>query len=162
VPESWSSRFDRWRLNWFPAYRATGARITYIADDWLEVRVRLPLTWRTRNYVGTIFGGSLYGAVDPIYMVMLIRALGPEYVVWDQAATIRFLRPGRSTLHATFRLEPDTVAAMAADARVQGRITRDFQIELRDGEGTVCFQCTKTIHVRWKLAPREAGAARGR
>jgi acyl-coenzyme A thioesterase PaaI-like protein len=162
VPESWSSRFDRWRLNWFPAYRGTGARITYIADDWLEVRVRLPLTWRTRNYVGTIFGGSLYGAVDPIYMVMLIRALGPEYVVWDQAATIRFLRPGRSTLHATFRLEPEAVAGIAADARIQGRTTRDFRIELTDGEGRVCFQCTKTIHVRWSLAPMEPGAARGR
>lgn len=157
MPESWSSRFDRWRLNWFPAYRGTGARITYIADDWLEVGVRVPLNWRTRNYVGTIFGGTLYGAVDPIYMVMLIRALGPEFVVWDQAATIRFLRPGRSTLRATFRLDAATVAGIASDARAQGRITRDFQIELRDSDGTVCFQCTKTIHIRWKLARREAG-----
>ena len=152
MPESWASRFDRWRLNWFPAYRATGARITYIADDWLEVRVRLALTWRTRNYVGTIFGGSLYGAVDPIYMVMLIRALGPEFVVWDQAATLRFLRPGRSTLQATFRLEADAVAAIAADARAQGRVTRDFEIELVDAEGRVCFTCTKTIFVRKALA----------
>jgi hypothetical protein len=31
-----------------------------------EVRVRVPLGWRTRNYVGTIFGGSMYGAVDPL------------------------------------------------------------------------------------------------
>lgn len=43
-----------------------------------EVRIRLPLSRRTRNYVGTIFGGSLYGALDPIYMIMLIKALGPE------------------------------------------------------------------------------------
>jgi acyl-coenzyme A thioesterase PaaI-like protein len=52
-------------------------RVTYIAADWREVRIQLPLNWRTRNYVGTIFGGSLYGAVDPIYMIMLIKALGP-------------------------------------------------------------------------------------
>jgi len=148
VAESWASRFDRWRLNWFPAYRATGARITYIADDWLEVRVRLPLTWRTRNYVGTIFGGSLYGAVDPIYMVMLIRALGREFVVWDQAATIRFLRPGRSTLRATFRLEPEAVAEIAAAARAEGRVNREFETELVDAEGRVCLACTKTIFIR--------------
>lgn len=152
MAESWASRFDRWRLNWFPAYRATGARITYIADDWLEVRVRLALTWRTRNYVGTIFGGSLYGAVDPIYMVMLIRALGPEFLVWDQAATIRFLRPGRSTLHATFRLEPGQVAAIAADARAQGRVTRELEAALVDAEGRTCFACTKTIYVRHRAA----------
>ncbi len=159
MPESWASRFDRWRLNWFPAYRATGARITYIAADWLEVRVRLPLTWRTRNYVGTIFGGSLYGAVDPIYMVMLIRALGPEFVVWDQAATIRFLRPGRSTLHATFRLGPEQVATIAAAARAEGRVTREFQVELVDGEGQPCFACTKTIYIRDKSATGQSRPA---
>jgi acyl-coenzyme A thioesterase PaaI-like protein len=92
MPESWPTRLARWRCNWFPAYRATGARITYIAADWREVRIRLPLSRRTRNYVGTIFGGSLYGALDPIYMIMLIKA-GPDYTVWDKAATIRFLRP---------------------------------------------------------------------
>ena len=81
MPESWPTRLARWRFNWFPAYRATGARITYIAADWREVRIRLPLSRRTRNYVGTIFGGSLYGALDPIYMIMLIKALGSEPTV---------------------------------------------------------------------------------
>ncbi|HMU60694.1 MAG TPA: DUF4442 domain-containing protein [Gemmatimonadales bacterium] len=156
MPESWRSRLLRWRFNWFPAYRGTGARVTYIADDGYEVRVRLPLSWRTRNYVGTIFGGSLYGAIDPFYMVMLIRLLGPEYIVWDQAATIRFLRPGRSTLHATFRLDPETVATIAAEARAGGPITREFDVELLDAEGQVCCACTKTVYVRWKGL--EAGA----
>ncbi len=156
MPESWRSRLLRLRLNWIPAYRGTGARIAFISDDFLEVRIRLPLSWRTRNYVGTIFGGSLYGAIDPIYMVMLIRALGPEFVVWDKAASLRFLRPGRSTLHATFRLDAGTVAGIAAEARAAGRMTRDFEIELVDAEGQVCFACTKTIHVRWKSAERSA------
>jgi len=150
MPESWRSRLLRWRFNWIPAYRGSGARITYIADDGLEVRVRLPLSWRTRNYVGTIFGGSLYGAIDPIYMVMLIRLLGPEFVVWDEAASIRFLRPGRSTLYATFRLDRETVAAMAADARAASPIRRDFKVELVDGAGQVCFDCIKTVYVRYR------------
>ena len=40
-----------------PAYRRTGARITYIAGDLREVRIKLQLNWKIRNYVGTIFGG---------------------------------------------------------------------------------------------------------
>lgn len=92
----------RWAFNFFPAFRGTGAWITYIAWDYLEVRVRLPLSWRTRNYVGTIFGGSMYAAVDPFFMIMLIKRLGPRYVVWDKAASIRFRKPGRSTLYARF------------------------------------------------------------
>src|SRR5262249_50738923 len=39
VRESWKSRVMRWRFNLFPAWRGTGARIDYIAEDWREVRV---------------------------------------------------------------------------------------------------------------------------
>ena len=52
MPETWRTRLTRWGFNLFPAYLGTGARLTYIAADWSEVRVRLPLNWRTRNYVG--------------------------------------------------------------------------------------------------------------
>src|SRR5947209_17300540 len=112
MPESAKSRLMRWKMNLFPAYRGTGARVAHIAADFSEVRVRLPLNWRTRNYVGTIFGGSLYGAVDPVYMIMLMFRLGNEYIVWDKSASIRFLRPGRTTLHATFRIDDAELAAI--------------------------------------------------
>ena len=103
--ESFRTRAFRWAFNFWPCYRGTGARVTYIASDWREARIRLPLSLWTRNYVGTIFGGSLYASVDPFFMIMLINILGPDYVVWDKAASIRFKRPGRSTLVATFRLD---------------------------------------------------------
>src|SRR3990170_5947540 len=96
--ESLRSRLLRWKFNFFPALRGTGARVTYISEDYREVRVKLPLNWRTRNYVGTIYGGGLYGAGDPFFMVMLIRNLGPGYVVLDKAATNRLLKPGPSPL----------------------------------------------------------------
>jgi len=146
VPESWTTRLARWGFNWFPAYRGVGARIEYVASDWKEVRIRLPLSWRTRNYVGTIFGGSLYGAVDPIYMIM------PDYVVWDKAATIRFKKPGRSTLRATFRLEDAELDALRADVLRDGRTERTYVVELKDGDGNVCMSCDKLLTV--KARPR--------
>ncbi len=115
MTESWRTRLRRWGFNFFPAYRGTGARITYIAADWREIRIKLPLNWRTRNYVGTIYGGSMYAAVDPIYMIMLIKLLGPGYVVWDKAASIRFRKPGKRTLTARFVVdEAETEAIKAA------------------------------------------------
>jgi acyl-coenzyme A thioesterase PaaI-like protein len=148
--ESWATRRARWAFNWFPAYRGTGARIEYIAADWLEVRVRLPLSWRTRNYVGSIFGGSLYGAVDPVYMLMLIHALGPEYIVWDKAAVIRFIRPGRTTLRATFRVTPEILEEIRQETRLRGKLDRDFAVSLTDAAGVVHATCVKTVYVRWK------------
>src|SRR5512146_275198 len=112
MPESLRTRVERHAFNLFPAYRGTGGRVRYIAADWREGRVEIPLSWRTRNYVGTIFGGSLYGAVDPIHMLMLIRNLGRGYQVWDKAAAIRFRRPGRGTLSARFLLEEAELGAI--------------------------------------------------
>jgi hypothetical protein len=147
VPESWESRVARWRFNWFPAYRGTGARVLHIGRDWTEVRVAVPLSWRTRNYVGTTFGGSIYGAVDPIYMVMLIRNLGRDYVVWDKAAAIRFRRPGRTTLYATFRLEPAVLEGIRLELAAAPRLDRVFTVELTDAAGLVHAIVDKTIHV---------------
>jgi acyl-coenzyme A thioesterase PaaI-like protein len=148
--ESWRTRLARWGFNWFPAYRSTGARITYIASDWSEVRVRLPLNWWTRNYVGSIFGGSMYGAVDPVYMVMLIKILGEGYVVWDKAATIRFRQPGREQLYATFRLAPAEVASIRADVDQTGRVEREFNVELVNAAGEVHVTCQKVLTIRRK------------
>lgn len=148
--ESFESRVMRWKFNLFPAYRGTGARVTYIADDFREVRVKLPLSLRSRNAVGTIFGGSMYGAADPIYMIMLMRNLGRDFVVWDKAATIRFRRPGRTTLFATFRLDQSELDAIHAATASGEPVDRTYNVELVDAEGTVHASIEKIIYVRKK------------
>ncbi len=137
-------------FNFFPAYRGTGGRIVYIADDFSEVRVKLPLNWRTRNYVGTIYGGSIYASVDPIYMLMLIHILGPEYIVWDKAAKIRFRKPGKDTLYVDFKLsqqEIDEIKLLAEDAKSVDRI---YDLELKDKNGVVHAQIEKTLYIAKK------------
>jgi hypothetical protein len=156
MPESFASRRLRWGFNLIPAYRGTGARVTYISDDYREVRVELPLSWRTRNYVGTIFGGSLYGAVDPVYMIMLIRILGPAYTVWDKAAAIRFRRPGRSTLTARFRLDEEEIRTIRQLTERSPSIDRVYHVDLVDAAGVVHASVEKTVYIR--KIPRAAAS----
>lgn len=160
MPESLKTRLLHWRFNFFPAYRGTGARITYIADDFPEVRVKLPLSWRTRNYVGTIFGGSMYGAPDPVYMVMLIRLLGPGYVVWDKQAAIEFNRPARSTLYASFALDDEELESIRAELSRQPSMDRVYHVDLLDENGVACASVEKTIHIRRKADSPNASEGR--
>ncbi|HKD19580.1 MAG TPA: DUF4442 domain-containing protein [Thermoanaerobaculia bacterium] len=145
---AWTGWWHRLAFNLHPAWRGTGARVTWIAPDWREVRVQVPLNRRTRNLVGTIFGGSLYAAADPVYMVMLMRNLGPEYVVWDKAATIRFLKPGRWTLHARFVLDAAELDAIRTALETQEKIDRVYTVDLVDAGGVVHATVEKTIHIR--------------
>jgi hypothetical protein len=150
VPESLRTRLERWAFNLSPVIRGTGARATYVASDYSEVRIELPLNWRTKNYVGTIFGGSMYGSIDPVYMLMLIKRLGPRYIVWDKAATIRFRRPGRTTLHATFRLPDADLEAIRAAADAHGKVEHTFHIDLTDAAGTPHASFEKLLSIRRK------------
>lgn len=159
MPESLRTRLERHFFNLFPAYRGTGARIRYIAADWREVRVEVPLSWRTRNYVGTIFGGSLYGAVDPIYMMMLLRNLGRGFEVWDKAATIRFRRPGRGTVSARFVVPEEELAAIRGALETSPSVERVYLVDLVDREGVVCAKVEKTLHVRPRTQPGEVAVA---
>jgi acyl-coenzyme A thioesterase PaaI-like protein len=150
MPESLASKIDRWKFNLFPAYRGSGARVVYIADDYREMRVKIPLSWRTRNYVGTIYGGSMYGGIDPIYMLMLIKNLGASYIVWDKAAKIRFKRPGRETLFADFLLTEEELNEIKTLLETQKSIDRIYNVELKDKNGKVCCLIEKTLYIAKK------------
>ena len=154
------ARWLRFLFNVFPAYRGTGARVTYIADDFSEVRVQLPLSWRTRNYVGTIFGGSIYGAVDPMYMIMLMKLLGTDYIVWDKAASIRFRKPGRTTLFATFTIDAAELDAVRAAAAPGAPVDRTYAVNLVDGDGVVHAEIEKVIYIRLKASPSASASTK--
>jgi hypothetical protein len=148
VKESILGRLRCWSFQLFGCYRGTGGRVKYVAPDWHEIRVDIPLSWRTRNYVGTMFGGSMYGAVDPIYMLILIRRLGPDYVVWDKSAGIQFKKPGRSTLHAHFVITDEELASIKSALDGARSIDRTYTVDLVDGSGTVCATVEKVIYIR--------------
>ncbi|SFE49172.1 Acyl-coenzyme A thioesterase PaaI, contains HGG motif [Bacillus sp. OV194] len=159
MKESWKTRIVRCGFNLFPAFRGTGARVIYIAGDYSEIRIKLPLNWRTRNYVGTIFGGSMYGAVDPIYMYMFLKMLGNDYIVWDKAASIRFKKPGKSTLYATFKITYEELDEVKRALEGKRSLDRVYDVELVDESGTVHAVVEKTIYIRKK--DRESNPSSG-
>ena len=156
VGESCETRLKRWGFNWFPAFRGTGARLTYIAGDWKEVHLRIPLNWRTRNYVGTIYGGSLYGAVDPVYMIMLIKLLGSRYTVWLKEASVAFLKPGRETLYARFRIADDHLEGIRRELEGRTNVLREYEIPITDRSGTPHAVVREIIHIGRKNERRSS------
>jgi hypothetical protein len=99
-----------------------------------------------------IFGGSLYAAADGHLMVMLIKLLGPGYVVWDKAATIRFRMPGRTTL-APLRNRRAETTAIRELLEHEAKVDRLYQVDWTDRAGVIHASVEKTIHIRRKEAP---------
>jgi len=150
MSESFHSRLMRWKFNLFPAFRRTGGRVSYLSAELREIHIKLPLNWKTRNYVGTIYGGCMYGVVDGILMVMFINLLGREYIVWDKSGSIRYRRPGRSTLTAKFLISDEELASIRERLNEIEKFDREYHIELVDANGDVCAEIVKELHFRRK------------
>jgi acyl-coenzyme A thioesterase PaaI-like protein len=102
------------KLSFWPPYLGAGIRVTRVAEDFRTVEVELRMRFFNRNYVGTHFGGSLYSMCDPWFMLMLIEHLGPDYIVWDKVATIRFKKPDRGVVKASFHIPEERIQEIRA------------------------------------------------
>ena len=145
--ESFKTKLLRIGLNFFPAYRRSGGKAIYVSDDWKEVQIKLPLNWRTRNYVGSVFGGSMYSAVDPIYMLQLIKLLGKNYIVWDKAATIKFLKPIRNTVYARFLIKDEILNEIRKKVTKETSYDIVLNVEYTDKTGSVYAIIEKTLFI---------------
>ena len=117
------SEFYRHGLNIWPCIRGGGGRVTYISEDFKKLIVELKLSLRTRNVVGTIFGGSMYASTDPMFMLMLVEILGSNYIVWDKGCTIRFKKPATVKIQAHFEITPQMLNDVYENVEKLGEYT---------------------------------------
>jgi acyl-coenzyme A thioesterase PaaI-like protein len=137
-------------MRFYPPFLGAGIRVARLSDDLREIDVEMKLHWWNRNYVRTHYGGSLYSMADPFYMVMLIENLGPDYIVWDKAASIRFRKPGKGTVRAEFRITEEQIESLRAQVDSQGKIETTFNVQVRDESGEVVAEVEKLLHIRRK------------
>ena len=154
-----SPRLLRWGMNWWPPFRGAGIRVRHIAGDWSEARVELSAGRLRRNFVGTHYGGSLFSMTDPFYALMLIHRLGDRFLVWDQAASIDFVAPGRGTVSARFSLAEDRLEEIRTQAAGGQKVLPQFDVEVKDEAGQLVARVRKTLYVRLKPRFRTSGTS---
>jgi acyl-coenzyme A thioesterase PaaI-like protein len=135
-------------LNLWPPFRGAGIRVTRVSPDYREIDVKLSLRLLNRNYFGTHFGGSLYAMTDPFHALMMVHNLGRDYVVWDKAGAIDYVKPGRADVFARFRLDP--AAIEQARLRTAGGDKHEpvFAIDVVDAAGDTVAVVRKTLYIR--------------
>ena len=88
--------------------------------------------------------------VDPFYMLLLMHHLGPKYVVWDKAATITFLSPGRSTVYADIRLDFAKIEQIKQATENYQPGYRNYILNIFDDSGLRIAEVQKTLYIRRK------------
>lgn len=144
-------------INLWPPFLGAGIRVHDIAHDWHQIEVRMKLGWSNRNYVGVHFGGSLYAMTDPFFMLMLMKLLGRDYIVWDKAGRIEYIKPGTGTVRAVFSLDPAQLAQIRAHTAQGDKYLPEMAVDIRNDTGELVARVHKTLYIRQKIAKRDSG-----
>jgi len=135
-------------INFYPPLLGAGIRSRTI--DERTIRVEMKLTPFNKNIVGVHFGGSLYAMCDPWFMLILMRVLGKDYIVWDKAASIKFIKPGRSAVSATFHIPQERVDEIILATANGEKFEPTFTVDVLDKEGQLVARVEKLIYVKRK------------
>lgn len=141
-------------FNLWPPFLLAGIHVTALSADGRYARVELRARPWNRNYVGTHFGGSLFAMTDPFWMILILRQLGREHFVWDKASEIEFLKPGRGTVHAEFRLSDEILEGIRNACAGGDKHLVWLPVDVLDGQGDVVARVRKQIYIRRKPAAR--------
>lgn len=133
-------------INFYPPLFGAGIRSRTVDERTVEVEMKL--TAFNRNIVGVHFGDSLYAMCDPWFMLILMRLLGSDYVVWDKAASIQFKQPGRGTVKARFHIPAEQVDQIRLDADGNFKTEPTFAVDVLDEQGQVIAKVEKLLYVR--------------
>jgi acyl-coenzyme A thioesterase PaaI-like protein len=150
------ARVLRRGMKYWPPFLGAGISVRSLSEDFRDAVVVLKLGRLNRNYVGTHFGGSLYAMTDPFFMIMLMKNLGPEYLVWDKEGHIEYVAPGRGTVSAHFHLSENRIAEVREQASGGGRTFPEFHVNVKDAAGAIVARVRKTLYVRLKPRHRQA------
>jgi acyl-coenzyme A thioesterase PaaI-like protein len=139
-------------MNLWPPLLFSGIRVLEVSTDWRRARVVLRKRSYNRNFVGTHFGGSLFAMTDPFWMILTMQCLGHDYIVWDKAAEIEFVAPGRSDVFADFEITDALLDEIRAATASGEKYLRWCDTEVRTAQGELIARVRKQLYVRRKPA----------
>lgn len=153
--ESLKSRWFKYFFNLYPAYRRSSGRVSFISGDWQEIHVRIKLGIRNWNINMSVFGGSIYASIDPIYAIQLMNIFGKGYVIWDKEAHIVFKKPIKKKVVAKFIIEENVISEIRKNLEETGEYYLTLPVNFVDKEGNIHMEAVKVVYIATKEAYTE-------
>jgi hypothetical protein len=90
--------------------------------------------------------------IDPLFMLMLMQLLGKEYVIWDKAADIEFIKASKKKVTAIFKISDAELNDIKLNTDRGEKYFPTFKVEIRDKSNDLVAKATKTIYIKKKPA----------
>lgn len=135
------------RFAWYPPFWMMRPKVMQHAEGWKHVRIKLPLTWASRNAAGNMFGGYQANLADPVPAIACVKHF-PGYRVATKHLALEFLRIGNSDLILHFDLSDEQIATIKQELHEHQRSTPCFDLHYVRADGKICTTIRNTIAIR--------------
>lgn len=137
-------------MGFWPPFLGAGVRVRHISKDWRSATVSMPLRFYNKNLFGTHFGGSLYSMTDPFFAMLILKNLGSDYWVWDRAAHIDYVKPGKGRVTAVFTIDDEMIGQIQQATKSGEKHLQTLVVDIKDADDDLVARVRKTIYIRRK------------
>ena len=83
-------------------------------------------------------------------MLLLMRLLGKDYLVWDKSATIEFVKASKKKVSSVIRIADEDLASIRRHTGNGDKYFARFFLDIKDEDAELVAKVEKVIYVRKK------------
>lgn len=141
----------KWAMRFYPPMLFQRIWVKRFHPEFRGVEVKVFKSILNINYNKSVFGGTIYAAADPFYAVLFYQLMlrkGFRVIVWQKAAEIFFLKPGRSDLYFNIHISVEEIDHICSLMETDGKAEHRCMLEITDSEGDVTARVSNLVYIR--------------
>ncbi|MBI1221101.1 MAG: DUF4442 domain-containing protein [Bacteroidetes bacterium] len=148
-----SERQLTWLMRFYPPMLFQRIWVQKIHPGFRQIDVKINRSLFTNNLGNSIFGGTLFSAIDPFYALLLGQIMekkGIPVVVWLKSARIDYLKPARTDMHFSLEISEELIEEAIHHLKKEGKFVKELPAVLYDKNGAQCATATNEIYLKNK------------
>ena len=148
----YSPKSLKWLLRIYPPFLFQRIWVQRIYPDFQGVDVKIIKSIFNKNTNNTIFGGTIFSAVDPFYAILIDQRLQAhgfkKTVAWLKSASIEYKKPGLTNLRFSIKITDEDFNECMDTLKNRGRIIKTFSVEIVNDQNEICAIAKNEIYIR--------------
>lgn len=147
-----SPHMMKWILRFYPPFLFQRIWVKSISNDYKTLEIKVFKSLFNINSNKTIFGGTIFSAVDPVYPLLLNAILLnkglKKTIVWLKSASIDYIKPGNTSLQLNVRISDEEIEDAFSVIKKEGKVLKTFHSEIINKHGEVCATAHSEVYLR--------------
>jgi hypothetical protein len=151
-----SARVLTWAMRLYPPFLFQRIWTKNFDRNYRGVSVKINHSLLNRNYNRSIFGGTLYSATDPFYVILFHQVLkrkGYNIKLWSRNATIDYIKPADCNLYFQIIIQEKDIDEAVQNLDEEGKFIKPFPVKITNRDGVLYAMVHTEIYIK-RITPK--------